>query len=94
MPRAASKRNTLTTVLDTVPAESTVAKRALAVAGSNGTAMPICWPGLADGAVVTSGMPLAARTSLAGRIVKWRTMSAASTLPTRSAIMSLPIRSS
>ena len=42
MPPAASVRNTLTTVVLTVPLLSTTLMRALAVLGSKGTAMPIC----------------------------------------------------
>ena len=65
---------------------SMVAKLMRAVAGSNGTAMPICWPGLAEGAWAISGVPWAALTSLAGRMVKLRRIGVASGLPLESAI--------
>ncbi len=61
-------------------------KLAFAVLGSKGTEMPICWPGLAEGAVATAAAPLVARTSLAGRIVKWRTRSVPRMLPALSLI--------
>ena len=49
--------------------------------------MPICCPGLAEGAVGISGTPLSARTSLAGRMLKLRTIGPASALPARSAMI-------
>ena len=61
-----------------------ITKRMRALAGLKLTGTPISCPGLADGATATSGVPWAARTSLAGRTVKLRTMAAARALPTRS----------
>ena len=71
MPRSASNRKALTVWVVRLPPLVVTWKVARASAGLNGTAMPICWPGLADGAVVISGTPDVACTSLAARMVKW-----------------------
>ena len=81
-----STRTGVSTRVVVVPFASVTFACIRAVDGSNGTAMPICCAGLADGAVEMSGMPNTARTSLAGRIVKLRTIGAVNALPARSLI--------